>query len=401
MTTSFTLYQPLKAGTAVLENQLAPLIWPTYRRQSVAMGGDFAASFQFAADDVTLERWRDEYLAAHFVEYFGPQVSFAGLVHTLRLTYNGQFQMVTLDHVYNKIAVRYKTDSSAAETTTSFATHTASIARYGTRQIIVRASEYMTDPRAAQYRSVLLNLLATPRVLTTEVAWRGGPGVLQVDVHGYIRTLDWQLYVSASKGSANASAEVTNALTGADYVTAGSITTNTAQEVQEGDYIPAWQRIRKIAEHGDASGNAWLAGCYQGRALNYWQPDEDNIAYRYNSKARRPELRRVIYDANGAEVPGALVLPGRVIFSQDMMAGVPTASPLLDDPRAMLIDAIDFSRAGIALRAAPRSSIIPPPNPAEAVKVALAHELMDKQKRDLALAADYARAYDPTGQRRK
>lgn len=391
MITSFGLYQNLNTGSAVLESDINDLIWPSYRRQSVAMGGDFAASFQFTADDPTLERWRDEYLGAHFVEYFGNQVAFMGMNNAMRLTYNGQFQMVTLDHVYNSIAVRYQTSSSGFSGTTTFDTDAASIARYGTRQLLVIPDEYMTSTRAAQYRSTLLNLLSKPRVLTTEVNWRGGPGVLQVDVIGYVRTLDWQLIKSTSTSTDDADDEIQDAISTADYVTTGEITTNTAPEVEETDYQPAWGRIRKIAEHGDASGNPFLAGCYQGRALNYWQPDEDNIFYRYNAKARRPELRRVIYDANNTEVPDALVLPGRVIFAQDMMPGVPTSSPLLDDPRALLIDAIDFSRQGISLRAAPRSNIIPPPNPAETVKIALVEELKAKQQRDLTLAARQSR----------
>lgn len=371
MTTSFTLYQPLKLGTSIIEPNLLPIIWDTYRRQSVAMGGDFAASFQFSADDVTLERWRDNYLGAHFVEYFGTITAFMGYINTLRLTYNGQLQVVSLDEVFNNIAVRYQTDSSAAAALTAFATHSASIARYGTKTLVVSVNGYMSSTRAGQYRDVLLNRLALPRVFTQEVNWAQQQPTLQVDVKGYVNTLNWQSFVNTSKLGQNASVAITNALSGADFVTSGSITTNTAQEVVEADNEPVWDRIRRITEHGDASGNTWLAGCYQGRALNYWQPSLSTITYRYNAKAFRQERRRVIYDANGAEIPEALIQPGYLIFSQDLLPGVPLASTLLDDPRVIFIGAIDFSKDGLALRAQPRDAFIPPPPPDEAVKMSL------------------------------
>lgn len=383
---SFTIYQPLPVGTSILEHNedIFSLIWPTYRRQSVAMGGDFAASFQFSADDITLERWRDNYLGAHFVEYYGTQTAFMGILNTQRLTYNGQLQITTLDELYNNIAVRYQAGSSATPGLTAFASNSASIARYGTRTLIVPIDGYVNATRAAEYRDTLLNRLAYPRVYTQEVNWTGeNRGILQVDVKGYVTTLDWQMYQSTAKVAANASTVVSNVLSGADFVTSGTITTNTSQEMPEADYVPKWEMIRRIAEHGDSSGDTWLAGCYQGRALDYWQPDLTTITYRYNAKAWRKELRRVIYDANNAEVPEAMVLPGRLIFAQDIMPGVPLASDPLDDPRVVFIGAVDFSREGLALRAQPRDRFLPPPPPDEAVKMSLMATLQKaKEKLD-------------------
>lgn len=371
---SFTVYQPLLVGTSVLAHNedIYDLIWPSYRRQSVAMGGDFTASFQFFADDITLERWRDDYLGAHFVEYYGTQAAFMGIINTFRLTYNGQMQIVSLDDVYNNIAVRYQASSSGTPGITAFATDADSIARYGTKTLVVPISGYVNALRAAEYRDVLLARLAWPRVFTQEVSWRSGSrGMIQIDVKGYVNTLNWQMYLSTTKTASNASTVVSNVLSGADFVTSGTITTNTSQEVPEADYVSKWALIRRIAEHGDSSGNTWLAGCYQGRALDYWQPDLTTITYRYSAKDFRTERRRVIYDANGAEVPEALVQPGRLIFAQDLLPGVPLATTLLDDPRVVFIGSIDFSREGIALRAQPRDAFIAPPAPDEAVKMSL------------------------------
>lgn len=372
MTTSFTLYQPLTLGSATLEENLYRLIWPTYRRQSLAMGGDFTAAFQFSADDTVLERWRDNYLGAHFVEYYGTTVAYMGLFNTFRLTYNGQMQVVSLDDVYNDIAVRYQASSSATPGLTSFATDADSIARFGTKTLVVPIDGYVNALRAAEYRDVLLARLAWPRVFTQEVNWQGNNrGVLQVDVKGYVNTLNWQMYLSTTKTASNASTVVSNVLSGADFVASGTITTNTSQEVPEADYVPKWDLIRRVTEHGDASGNTWLAGCYQGKALDYWQPDLTTITYRYNAKAFRQERRRLIYDANGAEVPEALIQPGRLIFAQDLLPGVPLASNLLDDPRVIFIGALDFNKDGLALRAQPRDAFIPPPSPDEAIKMSL------------------------------
>lgn len=398
MSTSFTLYQPLNVGSSILEPDLLNLIWSSYRRQSAAMAGDFAASFQlFGADDVTLERWRDNYLGAHFVEYFGTVTAFMGYLNTMRLTYNGQLQVVTLDELYNNIAVRYQASSSSAAALTSFATNAASIARYGTRTLVVPIDGYVNATRAAQYRDTLLNRLAQPRVYTQEVTWGGeNRGTLQVDIRGYVTTLNWQMYLSTAKLTQNASTVVSDVLSGADFVTSGTLTANTAQEVPEADYVPKWDMIRRIAEHGDSSGNTWLAGCYQGRALDYWQPDLTTITYRYNAKAWRQELRRVIYDTSNAEVPESLVLPGRLIFAQDIMPGVPLASDPLDDPRVVFIGAVDFSRDGLALKAQPRDRFLPPPPPPdEAVKMAIMTSLQ-KQKTDRDRRSSFSKAPSST-----
>lgn len=382
MSTDFTLFQPLLQGSAQLEPSLRKLLWPAYRRQTVAMGGDFGASSQFSGPDWLLEKWRDEYLGAHFIETWAGVTAFEGQLYAMQLTYNGQFQTVSLENVYNSVTVKYLASTKTSEAETAAATDSDSIALYGTRELYIDTTSdlYMPVASAEAYRDALLARYSWPRVFAEEINWSGGPGVLQIEIRGYVRTLNGQRITNTSTSFDDADDEINDALSGADFVSAGSIATNTLQVTEEAEQQPAWDRIRKIAQLGDSAGDRWLAGCYQGRELDYWEPDIDAVSYFYDAKARRPERRRVMYSSDGGEVPAALVQPGRIAFARDMMPGVPVASPLIDDPRAMFIERVDYSPRGLALKGAPIDDIIAPPNPAQFVKIALKEAAVRKDR---------------------
>ena len=98
------------------------------------------------------------------------------------------------------------------------------------------------------------------------------------------------------------------------------------------------------------NGGLWLAGCYTGRELDYYQADLTTIVYEF--ELRRRDQKRIAYDANGARVPAPLLKPGRMAFFRDLMAGREQESTLLWDPRAMLIQSVEYSRDGVVLKGA-------------------------------------------------
>jgi hypothetical protein len=348
------LYQLLKTGTEPLEygGDISWACWPTYRRQTLAMGGDHLATFSFSADDSILERWLDNYLGTHFEEVWGGVTTFMGLVWSMRLSYHGVVITRSLDTMFNDVRVRYKTSSAGAETTTSAATNATSIARYGTKQLLEELTgTYITATTAGYFRDNLLAKFAYPRAKQQEARLAGDAqrGTLQVEVRGYVHTLNNRLYNSTSTANIDADDEIKNVLGSADFVSQGSITANTAQVTEEADYQPGWERIQKIAGLG-SNGARWLAGCYQGRTLDYYQADESTIAYEQELRTQR---RLTFLPGSGEIIPPPLVGPGGVVFIRDVMGGRPQESTLLDDIRAMFVDMVEYSKDGVVLKGNP------------------------------------------------
>lgn len=346
---SLNLSQPLKAGTRHLDD-VTRFALPSYRRLSLAMGGDFSAGFSFTADTVILERWFDDVLMAHFVESYAGVDTFVGYIHAMRLAHDGMVISKTMDDVFNKVASYYVTQSGMDPQLTTFSSNTDSQAGFGTKELLLRPRDYMFLSTANQYRTNVLAALAQPRQVTETVSQTAvSRPTLQVDIRGYVHTLDWLHYNATAVTSDDADAEITNALAGADFVTAGTITANTLQVSRESDQRPAWKRIRSIADLGDAGSNRYLAGCYQSRILDYRQADETNILYFMD--VQKPPAERIVYNVHGAKVPPAMVQPGGVLWLRDTLAGVPQNTTLLNDPRAIFIESVDFTKNGVVFKA--------------------------------------------------
>lgn len=323
--------------------------WPSYRRASLADGGDFEAAFTFSAIDEILENWFESRIGTRFVEVCEGHTAFVGRLERMILTYNDKVLSRDLAEVYNSIRVRYQTSSAVSKAVTSASTDSDSIAKYGTRELLVDADVYLSATSAGVYADNLLARLKEPRIHsdTVKVIDDRQPGQLQVTVRGYVQTLKAQLHYSASTSDDDADDEVQDALSGADFVTEGTIDANTLQVKEEADYVPVWTRIRNIAALGDSGGNEWQAGCYRSQQLDYKQRDMDTIVYYIQKKANR--RLTLVEDTNGFEVPPPLVQPGVIAFSSDIMPGLPVASPLIDDPRAIFIARVTYDQDGVVL----------------------------------------------------
>lgn len=358
---TMSLFSPLAQQTTIRafehDGNISQYCWPTYKRKTLRNGGDHMARFSFTANDATLERWFEEYLAGHFTESYGGQTAFTGLIYTMRLNYHGLQLSVSLERVYNKIAVRYRTSSAGAETVTSFANNLASQGKYGTKELIQTAKTYMSSTEAAAYRDRLLDELAYPKIEKDNLSL--GPTTaasqLSVEVRGYVHTLDWLHRKSTTTTAQAAWLEVFDTLGTPNFVAAGNIEQNTGVNVvREADYEPVWQRIKNITEL-NAPGEIWAAGCYASRYLDYKALDPATIVYNQFLKAQRPERRRGVFnvvDGNMIKVADPMVKPGNVIFFADLMGGRPVSSPLLDDPRALLIEEVEYGYDGVVVKSA-------------------------------------------------
>lgn len=314
--------------------------WPTYRRYSLANGGDAQATFTVKAKQAILEDWFKHYLGYHFIETYGGNDAFQGYIHTMRYAANGVTLSKSMADVYNKIAVKYKTSSAGSDTYTSFASDAGSVAKFGTRTLIYAVDKtYINSTAAAALRDDLLEALAWPSEPTVEsvsLDQSDETARLAVTVRGYAETLDGVLLKDTSTTNSTASAQVTAALSGADFVTAGTVETNSTVVTEEVDYVGAWQRIKGIV--GLRGGGVWLAGCYQGRALDYFQADLSTIKHYVD--VRRRGGGRVIMDANQEPAALPLVKPIGMVQVRDMEA----------IEVKFLMERVEYSAAGLVLQ---------------------------------------------------
>lgn len=348
------LYIPLAQGNAFLED-VTRYIWPSYRRNSLAIGGDGVATFSFQDDDSVLETWFDNRLMCHVEEKFEGVAAYFGYIHAMRLSYNGVVLSKSMDGIYNKIAVKYRTSSAGSDTVTAFSSNATSIALYGTKELIAEAKDkngnavYLSSTSATQYRDNLLEQLAFPRQKRESISRPTGQiGTLDVEIRGYAPTMDWILLKNTSTSDDDADDEITDALSGANFVRSGTIATNTFQVKEEVDYVGAWQRVKTVTNLGDSSGNVWLVGCYRSQVLNYQQADLTNVQYFVDVRGRFYPYG--IYNKAGEYVPAPLVQPGGVAFVRDIMPGRKVESTLLDDPRAGFVDMVEYSIDGAVLK---------------------------------------------------
>ncbi|MCL4867743.1 MAG: hypothetical protein KJ063_02145 [Anaerolineae bacterium] len=381
---SMNLFQPRLVGSAPVEygGDITWACWPSYKRTTRALGGDFQASFQFSADDGILERWFNHYLACHFEESFGGGVTFSGLIWTMRLAYNGFVLVRSLDNVYNSVQVRYQSSSASSPATTTAGVDGGSGAHFGTRQLLeVLSGVYVPEETAEVYRDNLLSRLAWPKANKDALNLAGDrqPGTLQVEVRGYIHTLNGKLYSEKTTSEAAASGVIAAIIEMSDFVTAGQIEENELTISEEGDDRPAWDVIQKIVALGSAGGSRWLAGCFQGQAFSYKRVDVDAILYEQELKTKR----QLTYDGlTNNLVPFASIQPGGVLFVRDIMPGLPGADPLLDDPRAIFVEEVEYSAAGASLKGSPATEA----NKAAALAIAM-RQRPKKGPRGIGLAA--------------
>ncbi|MCA9936203.1 MAG: hypothetical protein KC415_19855, partial [Anaerolineales bacterium] len=194
---SLTLFSRLAPGDTPSTSPLVtltPYAWPSYRRITLAEGGDAGASFNITgdvADEASMEYWLENWLAAHFVEEYGGETCFVGRIHTMRLTYNGIFLVYSLDSCWNKIACRYTSVVDGQQYLSSFEEDSDSQAVWGVRELILEPEDIIGGAEATALAQDALAELAQPRVWRGDVDFAAtAKPVLKVEVEGYPATLD-------------------------------------------------------------------------------------------------------------------------------------------------------------------------------------------------------------------
>ena len=341
---SGNLYQPLLVGSSQVQ-RLDDFMWPTYHRVTLEQGGDHYAEFMVSAEDhdvtaATLERWFMTWIGHHFEESYAGQVVFSGYVHTMRIYVGGVMRQITLEDMYNRVWTRYQSDSSTAQAVTSATSDSDSIALYGVKSYVLDTTgTFIQATHAAAIGDEFLAWHAFPVTSSGDVAVTAGDITLEVYIQGYAHTLNWRIKNEVTQSDTTTSLQITDLLSGAEYVTEGTVPTISTSVETEMDYVPRLDRIAAILQ---GEGVQW--GCFAGRSFDVIARDLTTIKYRRQAYGDRYGFRQ-----GGRYVPEPLVTPGGWLFTEDIFAAYPLAADLRDDPRTDWISSVDYSIDGVTL----------------------------------------------------
>jgi hypothetical protein len=238
-----------------------------------AMGGPREA--QITARGAERDLWEMlEWLRApvRILEAYGEPVWW-GYVHEITVTVGVVQVGVSLDGMYNRIAVAYaQLDDGESGTgdraTTSWVQDDESVGTYGTRELLASLSS-ATATAAAQYRDALLAAFRYP---TPVHRFRGGRQDLQATVRclGWWPTLWWQYYANAGTNEVATTTQIATIvageaplLQGTDVIDASGVST---VENRTGDE-PAGQIIAELAKLGTTNDRRLLATVTRDRYL--------------------------------------------------------------------------------------------------------------------------------------
>jgi hypothetical protein len=129
---------------------------------------------------------------------------------------------------------------------------------------------------------------------------------LELTFCGYAFTLR-NKHIRQTGSDVSASALISALIGEAQYVSAGSIQSNTLSfHIEDREAYRAWDLIRDVTEAGDISGNRWTCGVYQGRLFDYRQASNELVARVRNG---------VLLDPAGGPLQGWYATPGMVALN--------------------------------------------------------------------------------------
>ena len=325
----------------------------SYSHELRLIGGYYSADMQFTGSEETINNWIQSGINRHIEVYNSAlEKIFEGFVNQLEIVFGeNTYSIGPLIEIGNEVRVDYSAidysiypPAFGIQTSTAFASNTASQALYGEWQKIVSISG-ATDTEAEQIRDTYLNdpLLAFPPVSNRLTLGNSNQPVVTLKCLGYWHYLKAYYYTNNATGQINISQQIedvlaadVNSVFSTDY---SKITENTIQ-VTDGiaQDVLAEGLIKRLVSIGDASDNPYSVGFYNDRILSY-------KVYPTSIKYQKRRGQRITDNLGGIIQPWD-IKPAQWIFQPDMLVGrhPPITSETLGlDPRAMLIDNVKYS----------------------------------------------------------
>jgi hypothetical protein len=336
----------------------------SYRHNILADGGFWSASFDLGGGIDVLEDWIAGGLGRHIVvSDQSLDIAWEGFVNEIQASM-GRLELTVgpLLDVSNAVSLVYSTvDTSGGgrprvgvRATTDLVENTNSQDRWGVRRKVLSSGGVQPD-EAEQIRDLFLSENSDPpRSQRFTNTGAGGEAKLTVHCLGYYHWLDYVYDQKVLEGERDASAKLLDILTGTDAETGNPYNLNSDWLVWNIDnvdatnttQVKAWEQKHKLAKDlidgvvvmGDASLNRWLFGVYEDRSA-YYHAAPTTVEYLQYLTSNLD----TVFTPNSVEVYPWNMRPGRWMVFPDFMSTRRHPDNLREDPRAMFIEAIDYT----------------------------------------------------------
>lgn len=311
---------------------------PDWRRTIRAVGGNWQGGFTITLDTMSeagLTAFFDSAIGRRVVESYSGLTTWEGKIVQLDLFQNGVTYTRSLnpEKWFNRVAVKY------GDTATTWSENTSSSDIYGESWYLDPGMLEFDVASATAEQAKLLAKYAFPnsRVtggLGTETP-TNQPGSLRVQCAGYVFSMN-RRYYEADIAAGDRSVAIATLVAASEFVTAGSIDTNTDNIAIECAAIPArlWDQIQTVIDSGDDSGADWVGGVYAGRRFNY------NLA---ETEVTHYWTKGQLLDRGKRPVPAIMVKPDIVVqVGNAPLLGTPPGGRIIDNPRNVYIEAVEF-----------------------------------------------------------
>ena len=332
------LYDRLAISTTNFRQNITSLAG-NWHRSTKAQGGYWTADFSIGSDRLGRGELADLYndaLGWRVEECsYGP-VTWEGEIVQLTLTRDGESYTRTLDleKWQNKVKVIYPAGATAWSETT------ASSDLYGESCYVDTVGSPYGATASAARRDRRLAEYAYPRSRASGgLSYSGQPtgrgAKLDVLCAGYVFSMN-RRYRETDTAAAALSAQITTLVGESEFVTAGTIVTNSASLPISTKGIPArlWDLIEDLIGIGDTSGNRYVGGVYAGRVFNY-AAAATTVTYYWRGG--------VLYDAAGTPMLPPHIKPNTIVEQ----AGAPRGRTLpggavWDQSNRIYIEEVEF-----------------------------------------------------------
>ncbi|KKW10827.1 MAG: hypothetical protein UY48_C0029G0014 [Candidatus Gottesmanbacteria bacterium GW2011_GWB1_49_7] len=273
-----------------------------------------------------------------------------GYLDGVEINAKGLRLSVGLAGMWNTIYVQYTNDVVA--TTTAAGTHAASIASYGTKEIIVSASDLASSTAAEAMRDRLVEFYGLPRVERTP---SDNPEMMAVlTCAGWWNTLNWRYYTNAGTDTVDTTALIADIVTTSGALLAGSELSTTSSitmpETRSGDQR-AGDEIAKLLIVGISGGNRLKAKVTKGRILRVEaEPSSGASDYRW--------VKGRLYDNNNYPVQPQECPAGMWVEASTGLWGSATTSVLVDTGK-FFVEEAEYDALADTWTPTPRGSYIP------------------------------------------
>lgn len=272
-----------------------------------------------------------------------------GYVAEVRMMIGALEVSITIDSMFNRIAVAYQDASTKARATTAWLDDATSQAEYGVKEMLYAISE--TDTAAALgARTAMLQQLKYPIPGISVKGGQAAPLLGQLVARGWWDTLNWQYYTNAGIAAVDTAAQAATILSSegqflssvGNEVGSSGVTT---VETRTGDQS-ARVEVEELLAMGTSNNRRMLVGIDQGRRARLYEEPSHTSPWLV-------ERTGWMFDAFGSELRRELCPVGNYLRMRDLTPSSANMSALAD-PAMIFVEEAEYTPSNGELRITPR-----------------------------------------------